>query len=250
MDFYLITNNDLHLNESPNSDLKDIYELFKFDCTRGYVLFFTDKFIFFTDSRYTLAAKKFFKKSCEIYNLSETTIVDYLIMQNKKLSGTLDSKVISVKEFRKIIKKKNMKVGLMFGPEASGLSNQDLSFANYILQIPTSSKFKSLNLSHSLTIICYEIFKVFNEKKIQKKSSDLKISCNYYCEEKIVSQKFFLEKMGIIERAKILEKSMTFKQKDYMSLTLMRLLNKELMGGLFKVIFAFKSKNKNFLGFR
>ena len=39
LDFYLITNNDLHLNESPNSDLKDIYELFKFDCTRGYVLF-------------------------------------------------------------------------------------------------------------------------------------------------------------------------------------------------------------------
>ena len=32
----------------------------------------------------------------------------------------------------------------MFGPEASGLSNKDLSFSNYILQIPTSPKFKSL----------------------------------------------------------------------------------------------------------
>ena len=64
----------------------------------------------------------------------------------------------------------------MFGPEASGLSNQDLSFSNYILQIPTSPKFKSLNLSHSLTIICYEIFKVFNKKKIEKKTSNLKIS--------------------------------------------------------------------------
>ena len=38
----------------------------------------------------------------------------------------------------------------MFGPEASGLSNKDLSYSNYILQIPTSKKFKSLNLSHSL----------------------------------------------------------------------------------------------------
>ena len=47
----------------------------------------------------------------------------------------------------------------MFGPEASGLSNKDLSYSNFILQIPTSPKFKSLNLSHSLTIICYEIFK-------------------------------------------------------------------------------------------
>ena len=57
-------------------------------------------------------------------------------------------------EFQKIIiKKKNLNIGLMFGPEASGLSNKDLSFSNYILQIPTSSKFKSLNLSHSLTLL-------------------------------------------------------------------------------------------------
>ena len=102
IDFYLITNNDLHLNESPNLDLKDIYKLFKFDCTRGYVLFFTNKFVFFTDSRYTLAAKKFFRNNCEIYDLSEITIVDYLIMQKKEMSGTLDSKLISVKEFREI----------------------------------------------------------------------------------------------------------------------------------------------------
>ncbi len=101
-DFYLITNNDLHLNESPNLDLKDIYKLFKFDCTRGYILFFIDKFIFFTDSRYILAAKKFFKRNCEIYNISEINIVDYLIMQKKKLSGILDPKLISVKEFREI----------------------------------------------------------------------------------------------------------------------------------------------------
>ena len=64
----------------------------------------------------------------------------------------------------------------MFGPEASGLSNKDLSYANYILQIPTSPKFKSLNLSHSMTIICYEIFKVLNEKKIKNIPSNFKIS--------------------------------------------------------------------------
>ena len=64
----------------------------------------------------------------------------------------------------------------MFGPEASGLSNEDLSFSNYILQIPTSPKFKSLNLSHSLTIICYEIFKTFNEKLFKNRKSNLVIS--------------------------------------------------------------------------
>ena len=88
----------------------------------------------------------------------------------------INKKHISLNEFQKILKKKDLNLGLMFGPEASGLSNKDLSFSNYILQIPTSSKFKSLNLSHSLTVICYEIFKVFNEKKIKKDNLKLKIS--------------------------------------------------------------------------
>ena len=99
IDFYLFTNNDLHLNESPNLDLKDIFKLFKFDCTRGYLLLFVDKLVFFTDSRYILAAKNFFKNNCEIYNLSKITIADYLIMQNNNLLGVLDSKLISVKKF-------------------------------------------------------------------------------------------------------------------------------------------------------
>ena len=67
--------------------------------------------------------------------------------------------------------------------------------------------------------------------------------------KKIVTQKFFLERMGIIERAKILEKKMNEKQKKYMITTLSRLLNKSSMGELFKVIFAYKSNNKKFFGF-
>ena len=52
----------------------------------------------------------------------------------------------------------------MFGPEASGLSNLDLSYANYLVQIPSSPNFKSLNLSHSVSLVCYEIFKLNNFK--------------------------------------------------------------------------------------
>ena len=89
----------------------------------------------------------------------------------------INKKNILIDDFQKIItKKRNLNIGLMFGPEASGLSNKDLSFSNYILKIPTSSKFKSLNLSHSFTIICYEIFKLINIKNTLKTSSDLKIS--------------------------------------------------------------------------
>jgi len=88
----------------------------------------------------------------------------------------INKKHISLQTFQNIIKKKNLNIGLMFGPEASGLSNKDLSYSNYILQIPTSSKFKSLNLSHSLTIICYEIFKQMNKNKIKNDNTKFKIS--------------------------------------------------------------------------
>ena len=44
----------------------------------------------------------------------------------------------------------------------------DLSYSNYLVKIPTSSKFKSLNLSHSISIISYEVFKLLGKKKFKK----------------------------------------------------------------------------------
>ena len=89
----------------------------------------------------------------------------------------INKKHISLNDFIKLVKKNsNSNFGLMFGPEASGLSNEDLSFSNYVLQIPTSPKFKSLNLSHSLTIICYEIFKVFKEKLFETNKTNINIA--------------------------------------------------------------------------
>ncbi len=99
------------------------------------------------------------------------------------------------------------------------------------------SLFKNLGRADITYLVNFGLLKEFFLKK------KLKV-------KKIVSQKFFLEKMGIIQRAKMLEKKMTQKQEEYMSLTLTRLLHKDLMGGLFKVIFAFKSKKNNFLGFK
>ena len=65
----------------------------------------------------------------------------------------------------------------------------------------------------------------------------------------IVSQKFFLETMGILERAKMIEKNMSDEQKKDMFLRLKRLLHRNSMGELFKVIFAYNHKKNSFLGF-
>jgi len=54
------------------------------------------------------------------------------------------------------ISQKN-KVALLFGPEDTGLANDQLRLCNSVVTIPTSREFTSLNLSHAVMIICYEI---------------------------------------------------------------------------------------------
>ena len=65
----------------------------------------------------------------------------------------------------------------------------------------------------------------------------------------IVTQEFFLKKMGIINRAEIVSQRMNFKEKSSLYLRLQRLLSSKQMGKLFKVISAFKFKKKFSMGF-
>ncbi len=71
-------------------------------------------------------------------------------------------KHIQLEDLKKINYKK--KVAFLFGSEASGLSNNEISYANYTLQIPTNPDFKSLNLSHSLIIIAQYVSSIINSK--------------------------------------------------------------------------------------
>lgn len=53
---------------------------------------------------------------------------------------------------------RNNKVALLFGPEDTGLTNKELRYCQAVVTIPSTRDFKSLNLSHAVTILCYEIF--------------------------------------------------------------------------------------------
>jgi len=67
--------------------------------------------------------------------------------------------------------------------------------------------------------------------------------------QKITKQSEFLKKIGILERANILSKKMTFKAKANMFYRLKKLLDQKEMGGHFKVMFAQKKDGKFSLGF-
>ena len=79
-------------------------------------------------------------------------------------------KHIQLEDLKKIDFKK--KVAFLFGSEASGLSNNEISYCNYTLQIPTNPKFKSLNLSHSLIIIAHYASSILKSKTLKFSKSD------------------------------------------------------------------------------
>ena len=84
------------------------------------------------------------------------------------------------------------------------------------------------------------------------------INFNYYKKEikkmkidsvKFTTQREFLIKMGILERAEKISKNLPFLKKADIFYRLERLIDKKKMGSLFKVLFATKKKNNFKLGF-
>ncbi len=114
----------------------------------------------------------------KIFNTTDNAVSKFdIVISLSARRRDINKKHITIKDFSNIIRqRRNANIGLMFGPEASGLSNMDLSFSNYILQIPTSKNFKSLNLSHSVTLICYEIFKFLNKGTFNRIGKKIKVS--------------------------------------------------------------------------
>ena len=121
----------------------------------------------------SVGAKDVIKQSKKYDNLEKAiSKIDIVIATSARFRNK-NIKHINLDSLKKINFKK--KIGFLFGPEASGLSNDEISYANYTLQIPTNPEFKSLNLSHSLIIIAQYVSSLIKLKNNPfKKSKKIK----------------------------------------------------------------------------
>jgi len=53
---------------------------------------------------------------------------------------------------------KGNRLGVLFGPESSGLNNDDIALSDAIVVVPTNNSFKSLNLAMAVLLFGYEWF--------------------------------------------------------------------------------------------
>ena len=123
----------------------------------------------------SVGAKNIINKAKSFENIEKSLKnIDIVIATSARFRNK-NIKHIQLEDLKKINYKKN--VAFLFGSEASGLSNNEISYANYTLQIPTNPDFKSLNLSHSLIIIAQYLSGIINSKVSNfKKSNKVKSS--------------------------------------------------------------------------
>jgi tRNA/rRNA methyltransferase len=143
----------------------------------------------------------------KVYDTLESAIkkVDYVIATSARFRNK-NIKHIRLNDLKKI--DFNKKVAFLFGSEASGLSNNEISYANYTMQIPTNPEFKSLNLSHSVIIVAHMVASIISlegakyskSKKVSLASKKDVQAMTNLCIKKLEEKSFFkpLEKRPIM----------------------------------------------------
>lgn len=84
---------------------------------------------------------------------------NYIVGTTSRL-GSARGPVLTPREMAKnlVAISHNNEIAILFGPEDTGLTTDELRFCHLVVTIPVSEEFKSINLSHAVMILCYEIF--------------------------------------------------------------------------------------------
>jgi tRNA/rRNA methyltransferase len=131
-------------------------------------------------------------------------------------------------------KDRDITVGLVFGRENYGLYNEELALCHLVTSIPSSPEYPILNLSHAVTILCYQIYRrlLSNDLVAQESGEGERIipaggSVDQEAEER--DPEFFLE--GMVESfSRILELvNISARRKEITEVALRRVLGRALI---------------------
>ena len=101
-------------------------------------------------------------KNTKVFNsLPEALSKFQFVVATTNRKRFLEKKIIKSFSFLNRFVKINKNTAILFGPENSGLSNEDLRLVNYLFAINTSKKNTSLNLSHAVSIVSFKIYEYF-----------------------------------------------------------------------------------------
>ena len=225
-------------------DSKDIRWIRSFDKIKdGPVIFFGNEFFDAIPIKQFKKIKNIiFEKNYRIdanYKIKETyekaskkdvkTIESYNTFKNLNFIEVPD---LGLKELKKIVKKISNLQGCLLMIDYGYLKSQNKDTLQSVMKHKKNNLLENLGKADVTSHVNFELLTEFFFK------NNIKV-------KKIITQKQFLEKMGILERAKIISKKMKFREQSDLYLRLKRLLSPGSMGSLFKVILSYNFDKKN-----
>lgn len=96
-------------------------------------------------------------ENAKVFNTTEEAIADLeFIVATTARSRDMVKEILLPSEAVEKITGFSGACGVMFGPERTGLENEDVCLANALLNIPLNPDFSSLNISQAVLLVCYE----------------------------------------------------------------------------------------------
>ena len=150
---------------------------------------------------------------------------------------TLDNISSWIKTFKEV---KNL--AIIFGREDRGLTNSELLLAHKVFTIETHKNFPSLNLSHAVSIVLYELSKITKADDILKKK-DLSFATSKQIEDSFLEIEKLLLKTGYLQPQTVNAKISKFKKYIHRSETTKHEID-ILRGIVHQINWALENSNK------
>ena len=100
--------------------------------------------------------------SAEVFEQTEDAVWDLnRLFATTARQRDLAKKVVTPNEAAKLFfgtEFEGNNIGFLFGPERSGLINDDIALADYVINVPLNPEFSSLNLAQAVLLVGYEWF--------------------------------------------------------------------------------------------
>ena len=174
--------------------------------------------------------KQIFKKA----SISDVRIIkSYKTLKKLKF---IEFPKLGFNELNKITKKINKLTGCILLIDYGYFRPNNKNTLQSVIRHKKNNLFDNLGLADITAHVNFKLLDEFFYK-------------NHLKTKNLITQKEFLENMGIVDRAQILAKKMRFTDQSDLYLRIQRLLSPKYMGELFKVILAYKFDNNNFAGF-
>ncbi len=185
------------------------------------------------------------KTFTSIENASEDINLLFSSTARRRDLNIREININEVIEMSTLHKEGKNRVAFLFGPENSGLSNEEIVKTDFTFSIPVNPKFTSLNLSHAVMVICWEYYKrIFNDYDIFLKTK----TKQKYKLASIKDKEFFFTKLN-----QMLRKSNFYHSKE-MNVSIMKnlkalfnrssLTSKEIktLNGIIKSLFEYNNQ--------